>query len=102
MHIRKDTLGNMSWSRFLEGDVYVYEDVSGGVTCCGCPLGIVGEDALFPASYNTSSVKELSEHFEAHKQAGHAIPARLWDNFRAWIAKDEGRVREAQELGIVW
>jgi hypothetical protein len=65
-------------------------------------LGIVGEGALFPASYNSNSVRELAAHFKAHVDAGHSLPARLTENFHAWIAEDEGRRREAQEIGLVW
>ena len=48
-------------------DVYVYADVSGGITCCGCKL-------CGGMSYNLDTADEMAKHLRDHMDAGHAVP----------------------------
>ena len=62
----------MSYCRFLEADVYVYMDVNGSLSCCGC---ILGDDWYF------DSTQAMVDHLAEHRAAGHHVPAiedALW------------------------
>lgn len=58
----------MSFVRFGEdgSDVYVYDDVGGYVTCCGCSLG--RED------FHTTDLDAMLAHLAEHRAAGHEVP----------------------------
>lgn len=63
----------MSWARWgPDSDVYVFEDVAGGVTCCGCSLS-----GATLASFNASDPSELVAHFAAHLTQGDLVPLGL-------------------------
>ena len=53
----------------LKSDVYVYEDIYGGIRCCGCKL----KDEL--SWFDTYS--EMIVHLEKHIKAGHTVPAHV-------------------------
>ena len=56
----------MSLIRFGHGSqLYVYADVNGGYTCCGCELDI--------ASVNVPTIDELKKHLLRHKDAHHGV-----------------------------
>jgi hypothetical protein len=56
----------MALIRFGAGSqLYVYEDVNGGYTCCGCELD--------QAIVNLPSIPELKEHLVRHKEAHHGV-----------------------------
>jgi hypothetical protein len=57
----------MSYCRWSErSNVYVYDDVSGGTTCCGC--------ALNRGSLNVATHAEMVAHLREHIAAGHLVP----------------------------
>lgn len=58
----------MSFGRFLEGDVYVFEHVSGHIECCACFLA---EEAF--SSFEFKTPREALAHLEKHKEAGHDV-----------------------------
>lgn len=61
----------MAYARLGSGcDVYIFADVAGGVTCCGCLLD--GEN--HPSQL---SLDDMLEHLKRHREAGHAVPERL-------------------------
>jgi hypothetical protein len=49
----------------LGSDLYIYEDVKGGYTCCSCPItnGFV----------NVDTREQLKAHVLIHKDHGHSI-----------------------------
>jgi hypothetical protein len=56
----------MSYARFGWGsDVYVYMDVSGHLSCCGCSLSDV---------WAYDSTDSLIDHLAEHRAAGHEVP----------------------------
>ena len=52
----------MSYCRFGEADVYIYESVRGFIDCCGCSLQEV-------AHFKTRS--EAIAHLQEHEKQGH-------------------------------
>ena len=56
---------DMAYARFLEGDVYIFYNVSGGYTCCAC---------LLKAREPFWSTDAIIEHIQAHVAAGHSVP----------------------------
>lgn len=76
----------MSYCRFSDGDVYMFEHVSGGIECCGCLLQKGPED-LFGAILNFATRSQALAHLEEHRRAGHDVPeyaiARLREELAA-------------------
>jgi len=92
----------MSYCRFLSGDVYMYPDVSGGITCCACSLSnrvksiftsgyenhplfgtvsgcgdCAGEGCngcMMPGSSNFPTYQEAIDHLHEHVAAGDKVP----------------------------
>lgn len=69
-HLQRLRLGKgqklMSLIRFGAGSqLYIYADVNGGYTCCGCALDI--------KIVNVPTIEELKEHLIRHKQAHHGV-----------------------------
>jgi hypothetical protein len=46
--------------------LYIFDDVAGGITCCGC--------LLIDADFNAPTTLEMISHVEQHVAAGHAVP----------------------------
>ena len=67
----------MSLARFdADGsDVYVFDDVEGGITCCACRLGRSHE-------YNSDEAGMIA-HLLEHREAGHTVPESTLDRLRA-------------------
>lgn len=66
----------MSYCRFGEADVYIYDDVYHGIICCLCSLIDVEDDSEryghnFVAGYDR---QKMLDHIEDHRNAGHNIP----------------------------
>lgn len=59
----------MSYARFGcdDSDVYVYADVRGGITCCGCAIN--DGDIV-----NVKTSGYMIEHLNNHRAAGHLVP----------------------------
>lgn len=60
------------WSRpgfphAYDSIVYVYADVSGGITCCTCTL-------LDGDSFNCDTAAEMVNHLQLHRQRGDPFP----------------------------
>lgn len=49
-----------------DSSVYIYDNVSGGITCCGCDLS---DD-----SWNCATAEEMIAHVEQHIAHGDAVP----------------------------
>lgn len=69
-----------------KSDVYVYEHVDGGITCCGCELK--GEQSWF---YTYS---EMIAHLEKHIKAGHVVPVHVIPALREMIEKHGDEVED--------
>ncbi len=69
----------MSYCRFGEGDVYLYEDVAGGYTCCGCRLA-------GPSHFDTR--KATLEHLFDHRDEGHCVPQHAIYRLQREIAEE--------------
>jgi hypothetical protein len=72
----------MSYARFWwEGSqVYVYDDVDGGITCDTCALAAT--DTEWP-SFNCATRSEMAAHLVLHRAAGHNVPQYAIDNLLA-------------------
>jgi len=57
----------MSYCRFIECDVYLYEHVNGFACCCSCRLSEEEDNVSFK-----TPAKAL-EHLYEHKKAGHWV-----------------------------
>lgn len=77
----------MSYSRFGDrSDVYVFLDVSGTLTCCGCQL---------EGRRSFDSTVQMVDHLAEHRAAGHRVPDiedELWtddaENFPSSLGGD--------------
>ena len=58
----------MSYVRFSQADLYIYDDVRGYTTCCGCVLD---------TDPKTTDLAAMLAHVQAHRHAGHDVPAWL-------------------------
>ena len=59
----------MSWVRWSpESQLYIYDDVRGGITCCGC---CIYDD------FNCETEKEMAAHILEHVKARHLVPDRV-------------------------
>ena len=67
----------MSYARFIEGDVYVWEgcheDGSGFVKCQACSLMPDYDD------FTVTRLSHMVTHLEHHVERGHDVPARAFD-----------------------
>lgn len=68
----------MSWARFSDGDVYIFRDVRGGITCCACKL--TADNLLDRDNFNCATPLEMYRHILDHAAAGHDIPHDLLDD----------------------
>lgn len=69
----------MSYARFGEGDVYVYDSISGGFECCSCSL----QESGYFVSQTRSA---MLEHLEKHIEAGHYVPSGAMGRLRSEMA----------------
>lgn len=63
----------MSYCRFNEGDVYVYESDQ-GIECCGCAFG---------GSKTFATPADTVAHLMEHRAAGHDVPQSAIDELQA-------------------
>ena len=67
----------MSYVRWSPtSDVYIYDDVAGGITCCGCFLSDQGPKEV---SFNCQTWEQMQAHLREHIAAGHAVPEHLME-----------------------
>jgi hypothetical protein len=64
----------VSYVRFLEADLYIYHDVNGYVTRCGCRLG--------EPDFHTTELQAMLEHVGKHRLAGHDVPDDMEQRLR--------------------
>lgn len=76
----------MSYCRFSEADVYIFEHVGGFWQCCACAL--VEEDW---GSVDCDTREEMLKHIALHREAGHYVPEHVDERLREEIANG-GRV----------
>ena len=67
----------MSYCRFLEADVYVFMHVDGFLQCCACSIT---DDDDHWGSFNAFSTAEMINHLNKHKELGHDVPDRVFEN----------------------
>jgi len=66
----------MSYCRFSQtSEVYMYENLGGGITCCFCSLNKA-------YSVHFSTPHDAWMHLMAHRQAGHKVPQHALDQLR--------------------
>lgn len=73
----------MSYCRFSEADVYIFEHVDGYFQCCACPL----ESEVF-ASFDCNTKQEMLEHIKEHRKVGHYVPEHVDETLEAEIFQD--------------
>lgn len=69
----------MSYCRFSDADVYIFESSTGG-ECCACPL----HPEPF-GSYVFDTRTELLTHIATHREAGHYVPESVDADLRGEI-----------------
>lgn len=79
----------MSYCRFIEADVYIFESVSGYLECCGCSITEPGSEKQIFLSFRANTVDEMLEHIAKHRKRGEFVPEDV----------DE-RLREEKERGL--
>jgi len=69
-----------------ESDVYIFDHVNGSVTCHGCFLNGPGARISWHGTHgnidcgsNREATNELLAHLAQHVEAGHKVPAWLFD-----------------------
>jgi hypothetical protein len=62
----------VSYCRWNSGDLYIYADVHGGITCCGCKL-LRPSDGGDWQDFNCATRSEMIAHIEQHRIAGHRV-----------------------------
>lgn len=80
----------MSYCRFSEGDVYMYdggrlEDDKPSLSCSRCSL----ETEDTPSLYGAMSPQEALQHLRHHQAAGHKVPQRAINRLQEEIESDE-------------
>lgn len=66
---KKKRRKNVAYVRWSERSaVYIYDDLNGGITCCGCLLHPDGH------SVNTFNHETMIKHVRQHIGAGHKVP----------------------------
>ena len=59
----------MSYCRFSNADIYLYEDIAGYICCCAC---LLTESEW--VSIELYSPQEALDHVKKHREAGHNVP----------------------------
>lgn len=62
----------MSFARFSDADIYIYEHVGGFIECCGCSL-IDPEDGEMFGFAHLKTPREALAHLDAHEERGDDI-----------------------------
>lgn len=86
----------MSFARWSEhSDVYVYEDCTVGLVCCGCCLYDDNDPhAAFGCSWASGAdVEAMAGHLRSHEARGHLVPADVYPALIEWAREviAEGR-----------
>lgn len=88
----------MSYARFGwdNSDVYVFLDVGGYLTCCGCILEPSGPDPLAFSSARFHTTAEMLAHLDEHRAAGHCVAEETIESLRADADENDQWIVEAQ------
>ena len=62
----------MSFARWAECDIYLFESVGGWIECCGCHITKAEEDELFGFAI-LRTPREALEHLDKHEAVGDDI-----------------------------
>lgn len=82
----------MSYCRFVEADVYIYDDISLGIICCACSMQPVTETGIFPGNFVAEYDRQLMlDHIAEHRQQGDYVPEHVDKELKAEMA---GEARE--------
>lgn len=79
----------MSYCRWGEGDLYVWEGKDDGKpiwVCQHCPMRKADSSGCRPDSHFESR-QDMLKHLEDHRAFGHKFPERALERLRAEIAK---------------
>jgi hypothetical protein len=76
----------MSYCRFGEADVYIFEHVGGFWQCCACSLSEPGSDEDWGASADCATREEMLDHIAKHRVAGDYVPEHVDEQLRKEIA----------------
>ena len=79
----------MAYCRMLEGDVYLYMDVSGYLNCQGCGLVEKGVH-----SFHAYSTVDMILHLKEHEAAGNYIPSHVYDDLITDHKRNTQYIRE--------
>lgn len=71
----------MSYCRFSEADIYLYDDIQYGLYCCSCSLT---PDRSFAAGDDFDA---MLAHIAEHRAAGHDVPS--WVDGELIAERDE-------------
>lgn len=64
----------MSFARFWESDIYIYEHVGGFIECCGCSLAKEEDGGAFGFGFtHLKTPREALAHLDVHETAGDDI-----------------------------
>ena len=78
----------MAYCRFSrQSDLYIYEDIGRGLTCCGCWLGFRRTPGGHGESFSCPTRSGMLAHIETHRVAGHKIEAGVLEQLREEIVK---------------
>jgi len=84
----------MSYCRMgPDSDVYLYADINGGWSCCGCAF-VESSTARF------YSLEHVFDHMVEHRQAAQKVPERVFDRLRREIMERDGLV-DIPYVGVV-
>lgn len=78
----------MSYSRFGYADVYVYLDVHGYLSCCGCWLNHPGDFA---------DTATLLRHLEDHKSAGHIVHDSTIESLKEDAEENDSWIEQVED-----
>jgi hypothetical protein len=65
----------MSYSRFLEADVYVFMTPNNYLYCCACWL----DERMEQSGFCAFKTQDMVDHLKVHEEAGHRVPSDIYD-----------------------
>lgn len=69
----------MSYSRFLEADVYVFMHTQGYLYCCACWL----DERMEQTGFCAFTTKDMIDHLKLHEETGHRVPSDIYERLLA-------------------
>lgn len=71
----------MSYCRFLEADVYIYDDIRHGLVCCMCLMSPIREEYNDALNMNVSIVDDFVAGHDYDKMLNHIAKHRAMDHY---------------------